>query len=84
LSDEVNRARAERSRYLARLPYREVLKTDVTYGTPEFVTDAMQRLPQELGVAAFMLDMNCYGSLPPDKSLNSIRLFSERVLPHFK
>jgi alkanesulfonate monooxygenase SsuD/methylene tetrahydromethanopterin reductase-like flavin-dependent oxidoreductase (luciferase family) len=84
LSEEVNRARAERSRYLASLRYEEVLKIDVTYGTPEFVTDSMQRLREEIGAAAFMLDMNCYGSLPPEKSLNSMRLFSERVMPHFK
>jgi alkanesulfonate monooxygenase SsuD/methylene tetrahydromethanopterin reductase-like flavin-dependent oxidoreductase (luciferase family) len=84
LSDEVNRARAERSRYLASLPYQEVLTADVTYGTPEFVTDAMLKLREELGLAAFMLDMNCYGSLPPAKSLKSMRLFSERVMPHFK
>ena len=84
LSDEVNRARGERSRYLASLPYEEVLKTDVTYGTPEFVRDAMERLREEIGVAAFMLDMNCYGSLPPEKSFHSMRLFSEQVMPCFK
>ena len=37
-----------------------------------------------VGVTAFMLDMNGYGSLPPEKSLTSLRLFSERVMPHFK
>jgi alkanesulfonate monooxygenase SsuD/methylene tetrahydromethanopterin reductase-like flavin-dependent oxidoreductase (luciferase family) len=84
LSEAVNRARAERSQYLANLPYEEVLKTDVTYGTPEFVTEAMLRLREETGAAAFMLDMNGYGSLPPEKSRHSMRLFSERVMPLFK
>ena len=84
LSEAVNRARAARSQYLANLGYEDVLKTDVLYGTPEFVTEGMQKVRAEIGVTAFMLDMNGYGSLPPEKSLTSLRLFSERVMPHFK
>ena len=84
LSEELNRARVERSQYLANVTYDQVLRTDVTYGTPEFVADTLQGYRDELGVHDFMLDMNCYGSLPMEKMLSSMRLFSERVMPKLR
>lgn len=82
LSEEANKFRRERSQYLASITYDTVLKGDVTYGTPEFVGETMQKYKDDLGLSGFMMDTNTYGSLPPEKYLHSMRLLSEKVRPH--
>lgn len=83
LSEEANRARAELAHYLMNTPYEEALRKDVIihYGTPEAVAESLQQLRDDLGLAGFMLDMNCYNRLTPELTINSMRLFSEEVIP---
>ena len=75
---------AERLQHRASVPYDDLLKQRVLYGTPEAVVDRLQEYQEELGISSVVLEMNYGGQIPYDRVINSIRLLTEKVVPKFK
>jgi alkanesulfonate monooxygenase SsuD/methylene tetrahydromethanopterin reductase-like flavin-dependent oxidoreductase (luciferase family) len=75
---------AERLQRRASVPYDELLKQRVLYGTPEAVVDRLQEYQAELGISSVVLEMNYGGQIPYDRVINSIRLLTEKVVPKLK
>jgi alkanesulfonate monooxygenase SsuD/methylene tetrahydromethanopterin reductase-like flavin-dependent oxidoreductase (luciferase family) len=70
------------SRLGAEPPYEELIRRRL-YGTPEAIVDRLREYEAALGVTGVSLNMNPGGQLPPDRVLNSLRLFAEQVAPRF-
>ncbi|MGH8063848.1 MAG: LLM class flavin-dependent oxidoreductase [Candidatus Entotheonellia bacterium] len=75
---------AERLQRMATIPYDDILKRRLIYGTPEAVIDRLQEYREELGISSVVLEMNYGGQIPYDRVINSIRLLTEKVVPKFK
>jgi alkanesulfonate monooxygenase SsuD/methylene tetrahydromethanopterin reductase-like flavin-dependent oxidoreductase (luciferase family) len=75
---------AERLQHRASVPYDDLLKQRVLYGTPEAVVDRLQEYQEELGISSVVLEMNYGGQIPYDRVINSMRLLTEKVVPKFK
>lgn len=73
------RAAAER---LAKASWEDLLRETVLFGSPERVADGVREM-QQLGVGELLCWMN-FGGLPYDKVERSLRLFAEKVMPHFR
>ena len=73
----------ERLKRLAEASYDEVLQR-VAYGTPAAVVDRLQEYQETLGITGVSLDLNPGGQLPYDRVVHSMRLLTEKVIPHFK
>ena len=73
----------ERLRRLSEASYDEVLQR-VAYGTPAAVVDRLQEYRETLGITGVSLDVNPGGQLPYDRVVHSMRLLTEKVIPHFK
>ena len=71
---------------LARGPmhYDEVLREKGIVGTPEMAVDRLRQLEAEAGLAGVLAEINP-GSLPRhEQVMNSLRLYIDEVMPHFK
>jgi alkanesulfonate monooxygenase SsuD/methylene tetrahydromethanopterin reductase-like flavin-dependent oxidoreductase (luciferase family) len=79
-----NQEIADRLQRMASVPYDDILKQRLMYGTPEAVTERLQHYHEELGISSVVLEMNYGGQLPYDRVINSIRLLTEKVIPKFK
>ena len=79
-SSEENYQRLKR---VAEAGYDEVLQS-VIFGTPELVTERIRELQEELGLSGLSLDMNPGGQIPKELVINSMRLLTNKVMPHFK
>lgn len=79
--DQEARSRMQRT---ATEPYEEYLQRQAIFGTPEDVTARLQAFQEELGITGVALEINFGGLIPPDKVANSVRLLTEKVVPHFK
>ncbi len=75
---------AERLQRRASVPYDELLKQRLLYGTPEAVVDRLQEYQAELGISSVVLEMNYGGQIPYDRIIHSMRLLTEKVVPKFK
>ena len=75
---------AERLREAASVPYDEILRRRVMYGTPEDVIERLHEYRQTLGISGVVLEMNYGGQIPYDGVVNSTRLLTEKVMPRFK
>jgi alkanesulfonate monooxygenase SsuD/methylene tetrahydromethanopterin reductase-like flavin-dependent oxidoreductase (luciferase family) len=75
---------AERLQRMVSVPYDDILKRRVMYGTPEAVVDRLQEYQEELGISGVVLETNYGGQIPYDRVINSIRLLTEKVVPKFK
>ncbi len=53
-------------------------------GDPQQCVDRLQQLQQMYGADEFMCWFNIGGMIPPDEVEKSMRLFAERVMPHFR
>ena len=73
----------ERLKRVAEAGYDEVLKS-VIFGTPEVVIERIQELKEELGLTGLSLDMNPGGQIAHEHVASSMRLMTEKVIPHFK
>jgi alkanesulfonate monooxygenase SsuD/methylene tetrahydromethanopterin reductase-like flavin-dependent oxidoreductase (luciferase family) len=51
-------------------------------GSPEEIVATLRRLDDEIGFEHASLQVN-FSTLPLDEAMRSMRLFSERVMPHF-
>ena len=79
-----NRERAELNRNLASVPYDDVLRQRVIYGTPDYVVERIQEFKERLGISGLLLELNFGGRIPSDRVINSIRLLTAKVMPKFK
>jgi alkanesulfonate monooxygenase SsuD/methylene tetrahydromethanopterin reductase-like flavin-dependent oxidoreductase (luciferase family) len=79
-----NQEIADRLQRMASVPYDDILKQRLMYGTPEAVTERLQHYHEELGISSVVLETNYGGQLPYDRVINSIRLLTEKVIPKFK
>jgi alkanesulfonate monooxygenase SsuD/methylene tetrahydromethanopterin reductase-like flavin-dependent oxidoreductase (luciferase family) len=75
---------AERLRRSAEVPYEDILKQRVMFGTPEYCIERLQEYRDELGISGVVLEVNYGGQIPPDRVANSIRLIVEKIMPEFK
>ena len=73
----------ERLRRLSEVNYDDVLRR-VAYGTPEAVVERLHEYRETLGITGVSLDVNPGGQLPYDRVVHSMRLLTEKVIPHFK
>ena len=76
--------RQERSERLSQVTYEELLEGRVAYGTPEMVAAKLTRLRSVLGVTGIIMEPNVGGYNPPERVLNSIRLFAQEVAPQLR
>jgi alkanesulfonate monooxygenase SsuD/methylene tetrahydromethanopterin reductase-like flavin-dependent oxidoreductase (luciferase family) len=53
------------------------------YGTPEEIVDRIQEYKETLGITGVSLNVNPGGQIPYDRVINSLRLLTEKVAPHF-
>jgi alkanesulfonate monooxygenase SsuD/methylene tetrahydromethanopterin reductase-like flavin-dependent oxidoreductase (luciferase family) len=67
---------------LKAVSWEKLLEETVVFGSPERVIDKVHEM-QEIGVGELLCWMN-FGSLPQETVLRSMRLFAEKVMPHFK
>ncbi|MFB3097425.1 MAG: LLM class flavin-dependent oxidoreductase [Dehalococcoidia bacterium] len=72
---------AESERILG-MSYDDWLRDKVVYGTPENVTERLQRLKQVLGLDQLIFEINYGNQLSHDQQLNSLRMFNKEVLAH--
>ena len=84
VSHGANRERAELNRNLASVPYDDVLRQRVIYGTPDYVVERIQEYKERLGISGLLLELNFGGRIPSDRVINSIRLLTTEVMPKFK
>ena len=74
---------ATRMHRMANTPYSEILANRVLFGTPDEVVERLQTLQEELGINGIVMECNYGGRIPYAKVINSLRLLSEQVMPHF-
>jgi alkanesulfonate monooxygenase SsuD/methylene tetrahydromethanopterin reductase-like flavin-dependent oxidoreductase (luciferase family) len=75
---------AERLQRTADIPYDDLLKRRLLYGTAAAVVERLQEYQEALGVTGVVLEMNYGGRIPYDRVVQSIRLLTTKVLPKFK
>ncbi len=66
------------------MTYDDWLKDKVAYGTPEAVVDKLQGLKEQLQLSQIVFDINLGRRIPHELQMNTLRLMTERVMPHFK
>lgn len=64
------------------LNYEFLHPRNLLFGTPEYVTEKIQELQDELNVENLLLWVN-HNGLPHDKMMKSLKLFTEKVMPNF-
>ena len=64
--------------------YDDWLRDKVAYGTPEAVVDRLGHLRDELGLSQIMFEVNLGNQIPYELQINSLRLMTEKVIPHLK
>jgi len=67
---------------LATVSWEGLLKETVLFGSPERIVDGVWEM-KEAGVGELLCWMN-FGGLPQDRVKRSMRLFAEKVMPHFR
>lgn len=64
------------------LNYEFLHPRNLLFGTPEYVTEKIQELQEELNLQELLLWVN-HNGLPHDKMMRSLKLFTEEVMPRF-
>lgn len=64
------------------LTYEFLHPRNLLFGTPEYVTEKIKELQEELNLQNLLLWTN-HSHLPHDKIMNSLKLFTEEVMPNF-
>ena len=76
--------RQERSERLSQVMYDELLTGRVAYGTPDMVAEKLAHLRDTLGITGVIMEPNVGGFNPPERVLNSLRLFAQEVVPRLR
>ncbi len=75
---------AERLRQSASIPYEDVLRDRVVFGTPDEVAERFRYFQENFGATGVVMEVNYGGQVPYDRVKNSLRLLAEEVMPRFK
>ena len=75
---------ATRMHRMANTPYSEILANRVLFGTPDELVERLNILQEELGINGIVMECNYGGRIPYTQVINSLRLLSEKVMPHFR
>jgi alkanesulfonate monooxygenase SsuD/methylene tetrahydromethanopterin reductase-like flavin-dependent oxidoreductase (luciferase family) len=76
--------REEQAQRLASLPYDEILRTKVAFGTGPALIDQLRQLKEELGLTGIAAELNPGGLLPFGRELRSLEILTQQVMPAFK
>ena len=75
--------RAERGARLQSVDYEEALRDKMIVGTPDSVTEKLQRLRQEIGLDGILAELNPGSLIPHALVMNALRLLCQEVVPRF-
>jgi alkanesulfonate monooxygenase SsuD/methylene tetrahydromethanopterin reductase-like flavin-dependent oxidoreductase (luciferase family) len=76
--------RAERGQQLQTVSYDEALRDKMIVGTPDQVTEKLQRLRQEIGLDGILAELNPGSLIPHALVMNALRLLCQEVMPRFR
>ena len=83
-SADSSRGRKERARGLADLTWEQATREKVVVGTPEKVVERLHQMREELHLSGVVAEFNAGELIPTERIGRSLRLFCERVAPHFR
>ncbi|HKM72615.1 MAG TPA: hypothetical protein VJX94_21570 [Stellaceae bacterium] len=66
------------------LSYETVLREKVIAGTPEVVVERLRELREEAQLDGVSAEINPGSLLNHEQAMNSLRLYCQEVMPHFK
>src|SRR6516225_7888151 len=75
--------RAERGQRLQTISYEDALRDKMIVGTPDQVTEKLQRLRQEIGLDGILAELNPGSLVPHARVMNALRLLCQDVIPRF-
>ena len=75
--------RAERGQRLQSIDYEEALRDKMIVGTPDQVTEKLQRLREEIGLDGILAELNPGSLIPHALVMNALRLLCQEVVPRF-
>jgi alkanesulfonate monooxygenase SsuD/methylene tetrahydromethanopterin reductase-like flavin-dependent oxidoreductase (luciferase family) len=81
--DGVARRNATADR-LASITYAEALKGSLFIGSPDDVSEQLQRLQAELGLDGVLLELNCGGKILHRQVMTATQLLCQNVMPRFQ
>ena len=81
-ASQTTEAREGRAHRLRTMTYAEALREQIIAGSPEEVIDRLRALREEIGFSSLSAWMNPCGQIPHERVMTSMRLFTERVMPH--
>ena len=76
--------RAAKAERLGQLPYEEVLRTRVAFGTAAQLIERLRELRDELGLDGIVVEPNPAGLIPTEYAARSLRMVARDVMPAFK
>jgi alkanesulfonate monooxygenase SsuD/methylene tetrahydromethanopterin reductase-like flavin-dependent oxidoreductase (luciferase family) len=76
--------RAAKAERLGQLPYEEVLRTRVAFGTAAQLIARLTGLRDELGLDGIVVEPNPAGLIPTEYAARSLRIVARDVMPAFK
>ena len=76
--------RAAKAERLGNLPYEEVLRTRVAFGTAAQLIERLTELRNELGLDGIVVEPNPAGLIPTEYAARSLRIVAREVMPAFK
>lgn len=69
---------------VAGMPYGEILKTRVAFGTAAGLIDRLAELRDELGLDGIVAELNPGGLLSPEQMQRTLRILTHEVMPAFR
>jgi alkanesulfonate monooxygenase SsuD/methylene tetrahydromethanopterin reductase-like flavin-dependent oxidoreductase (luciferase family) len=75
--------RAERGQRLQTVAYDEALRDKMIVGTPDQVTEKLERLREEIGLDGILAELNPGSLIPHALVMNALRLLCQEVMPRF-
>jgi alkanesulfonate monooxygenase SsuD/methylene tetrahydromethanopterin reductase-like flavin-dependent oxidoreductase (luciferase family) len=76
--------RAAKAERLGQLPYEEVLRTRVAFGTAAQLIHRLTGLREQLGLDGVVVEPNPAGLIPTEYAARSLRIVARDVMPAFK
>jgi len=76
--------RAAKAERLGQLPYEEVLRTRVAFGTAAQLIERLTELRDDLGLDGIVVEPNPAGLIPMELAARSLRIVARDVMPAFK
>jgi natural product biosynthesis luciferase-like monooxygenase protein len=78
-----NRLLEEAAERLRQTTYEQVCEVMGIFTTPEACVDRLVQLREEFGMGRFLCWFNMGGQVPHEQVLRSMKLFADKVMPHF-